>query len=157
MTVNKTSLNTEATEKTIEMFNINTESEMQIGRHIADALNEHAQHLDASQLKRLADARALAVHKLKVQEAQTVQANGNILQWLGSGFSKRAGEYFGQHRAISSAMVAGLVVFTFVIAQQIDFYDDLENSDAFLLASELPPEAFADKGFDTWLDAKASY
>jgi len=28
----------------------------------------------------------------------------------------------------------------------------MENSDAFLLASDLPPEAYADKGFTAWLD-----
>jgi len=32
--------------------------------------------------------------------------------------------------------------------------NSLERSDAFLLASELPPEAFADKGFNTWLVSK---
>ena len=157
MTVNKTSLNTEAIDKGTGMLKINDESEIYIARHIASVLNEHAQHLNASQLKRLADARALAISQLQPQTANSIEHSGNVLQWLGSGFSRRASEYFGRHRAISSAMLAGLVVFTFVIAQQVDFYDNLENSDAFLLASELPPEAFADKGFDTWLDAKASY
>lgn len=157
MTVNKTSLNPEAIDISSEMLNLSAETETLIAQHIVEALNEHAQHLSASQLKRLADIRALAVNRLDAQKVQSMEANDNVLHSVTHWVSKHIGEYFGEHRAISSAMIAGLVVFTFVIAQQIDFYDNLESSDAFLLASELPPEAFADKGFDTWLDAKANY
>lgn len=157
MAVNKTSLNTKATDKSIEFITINAESEVQIAHQITEALSECAQHLNATQLKRLAGARASAVAKLNAQKAQKVEVSGNVLQWLGNDVTRRAVKYFGQHRAISSAMVASLIVFTFIVVQQIDFYDNLDNSDAFLLASELPPEAFADKGFDKWLDAKAHY
>jgi hypothetical protein len=82
-----------------------------------------------------------------------VQSNGSVLHWLGHLMS----DFFGHHRAMSSAMIAGVMMLTFFAAQQFDFNNNLENSDAFLLASELPPEAFADKGFDTWVDSKASY
>jgi hypothetical protein len=55
---------------------------------------------------------------------------------------------------MSAAMLAGVMMLTFFVTQQFGFNNNLENSDAFLLASELPPEAFADKGFDTWLESK---
>jgi hypothetical protein len=43
------------------------------------------------------------------------------------------------------------ILFAFFAIQQLDI-NNLERSDAFLLASDLPPEAYADQGFDAWLD-----
>lgn len=126
-------------------------NEEQMARQIGSLLDEHAHHLNASTLKRLSDARQVAVAHLSASQAQTVQQSGNLLMWLGGSL----GQYFGHHRAISAAMVAGVMMLTFFATQQFGFNNNLENSDAFLLASELPPEAFADKGFDTWLESKA--
>jgi hypothetical protein len=57
-----------------------------------------------------------------------------------------------QHRAIMPAvMLIGAVLIAFVITQQLTNQPAIEQSDAFLLGSELPPEAFVDKGFDAWL------
>lgn len=128
-------------------------TEEQIAREICTALNERSERLTATQAKRLSQARELAVQKLSLRNAQSVKANGNVLQWLGH----HMGDYFGHHRAMSTVMIAGIMILAFFAAQQFDFNNNLEHSDAFLLASELPPEAFADKGFDTWLDSKVSY
>lgn len=128
-----------------------SEHEEQMARHMGSLLDDHAHHLSASTLKRLADARQHAVAQLSASQAQTVQQNGNLLIWLGGGL----GQYFGHHRTISAAMLAGIMMLTFFATQQFGFNNNLENSDAFLLASDLPPEAFADKGFDTWLESKA--
>ena len=129
---------------------INT-TEEQMARQIGSLLNDHAQHLDSTTLQRLAKSRHLAIEHLSSQQAQTVQQGSNLFIWLGSGL----GQYFGHHRAMSAAMMAGVMLLTFFASQQFGFNNNLENSDAFLLASELPPEAFADKGFDTWLESKA--
>lgn len=132
---------------------INT-TEEQMARQMGNLLDDHAQHLSAITLQRLVEARHLAVEQLSVQQAQsqtqTMQQNGNLFIWLGSSL----GQYFGHHRAMSAAMMAGVMLLTFFVTQQFGFNNNLENSDAFLLASELPPEAFADKGFDTWLESK---
>ena len=125
------------------------ETEEQMARHMSHLLDDNAQHLRADTIQHLAKARKLAVEHLSAQQTQTVQQNGNLLIWLGSGL----GQYFGHHRAMSAAMLAGMMLLTFFAAQQFSNHN-LENSDAFLLASELPPEAFADKGFDTWLESK---
>ena len=122
-----------------------------MARQIGSLLNDHAQHLDSTTLQRLAKSRHLAIEHLSSQQAQTVQQGSNLFIWLGSGL----GQYFGHHRAMSAAMMAGVMLLTFFASQQFGFNNNLENSDAFLLASELPPEAFADKGFDTWLESKA--
>jgi hypothetical protein len=136
-----------------QMTNERTITEEQFAHGISSVLNERSQHLTAAQLQRLAQAREQAVSKLSLQQAQSIQSSGNVLQWLGH----HMGDYIGHHRAMSTAMIAGVMMLTFLAAQQFDFNNNLENSDAFLLASELPPEAFADKGFDTWVDSKVSY
>lgn len=127
----------------------------QVAHLAAELLNDHAQHLNAVTLQRLSVARELAVSRLAASQTQAVNYHGvnqssNVLQWLGHG----VGAYFERHRMMSSLIIAVAMLFAFFAAQQFKADNTLENSDAFLLASELPPEAFADKGFDTWLVSK---
>ncbi len=120
----------------------------QVAKLAANLLNDNAQHLNVVTLQRLSQARGLAVSKLEVR--QGVSQSGNVLQWIGHGF----GRYFEQHGLMSVAIIVGAMMLTFLVAQKLNADNNLKNSDAFLLASELPPEAFADKGFDTWLVSK---
>lgn len=124
--------------------------EEQVARYVTDLLDDHAQHLTVVTAQQLSVARSLAVSQLANQQAQIINHNGHALQWLGH----NVGQYFGHHRAMSAAVVAAAMLLAFFAAQQFDFKNNLENSDAFLLASDLPPEAYADKGFDTWLVSK---
>lgn len=138
-----------------DMPEANLISEEQVAHFAANLLNDNAQHLNAVTLQRLSEARDLAVNKLSARQTQAVSYNGvnqkgNMLQWIGHGF----GSYFEQHRMLSAAVIAVALLLTFFAAKQFNFDNNLESSDAFLLASELPPEAFADKGFDTWLVSK---
>lgn len=94
---------------------------------------------------RLAASRQLAVKHLAAQQAHALVSVGGILHW----FDRTHHRQWLQYRALSAAFVMMLV--TFFAVQYFGFNDDLENSDAFLLAAELPPEAFADRGFDTWV------
>lgn len=126
------------------------QTEAQTAHYIADLLDEHAQHLTAVTAKRLSVARDLAVKKLASQQTQTINHSGNVLSWFGSNVE----QYIAHHRAISAAVVLGAMLLAFFAAQQFGVNTNLENSDAFLLASDLPPEAYADKGFDTWLVSK---
>jgi hypothetical protein len=130
------------------LVNANLFTDEQVAKLAASILSDNAQHLNATTLQRLSVARGLAVGKLEA--SQGLSQNGNILQWIGHGF----GSYFGQHRLMSAAIIMVAMILTFLAAQKINADNNLENSDAFLLASELPPEAFADKGFDTWLVSK---
>jgi hypothetical protein len=130
------------------LVNANLTSDEQVARLAANLLNENVQHLNAITLQRLSEARGLAVNKLEA--SQGVNQSGNVLQWIGNGF----GAYFEQHRIMSTAIIVVAMLLTFFAAQKFNADNNLENSDAFLLASELPPEAFADKGFDTWLVSK---
>jgi hypothetical protein len=128
--------------------NADLTSDEQVARLAANLLNENSQHLNAITLQRLSEARGLAVNKL--EDSQGVNRSGNVLQWMGNSF----GAYFEQHRLMSTSIVVAAMLLTFFAAQKFNVDNNLENSDAFLLASELPPEAFADKGFDTWLVSK---
>jgi len=130
------------------LVDANLVTDEQVAKLAANLLNDNAQHLNAVTLQRLSEARGLALSKLEA--SQGVNQSGHVLQWVGHGF----GGYFGQHRLMSAAIIVGAMLLTFFVAQKFNENNNLENSDAFLLASELPPEAFADKGFDTWLVSK---
>lgn len=121
----------------------------------AGLLKDHANHLNATTLQKLATARSAAVNRLAAKPAGGVNHSGGVLAWFGHEF----GAYVEQHKMLSATLVISALLLTFFAASQL--YDknntgvnSLEHSDAFLLASELPPEAFADKGFDTWLVSK---
>jgi len=132
-----------------DSFEATQVAEEQVAHLAANLLNDNAQHLNAVTLQRLTTARNLAVNQLAVSQAKAahhVNQNGNVLQWLGHGFE--------QHRMLFSVLILGMLLLGFLVVQQDHFGDNSESSDAFLLASELPPEAFADKGFDKWLVSK---
>jgi hypothetical protein len=128
--------------------NANLTSDEQTARLAANLLNDNAQHLNAVTLQRLSEARDLAVNRLTVN--QGLNQSGNVMQWIGHGFNG----YFEQHRWMSAGIIIAAILFAFFTAKKFNADVNLENSDALLLASELPPEAFADKGFDTWLVSK---
>ncbi len=144
-------------EKNINLMDDNVSSnlvvEEQIARNIVELLNNRAQHLSLAEEQSLLAARNLAVNRLVGLQAQAVSdhginQSGHVLGWFG----RHVGQYFEQHRVMSAALVVGAMLLTFFAVQQFGFNNNLENSDAFLLASDLPPEAYADKGFDAWLD-----
>lgn len=121
-------------------------TEDQLARYAADLLNANSQHLTAVTVQRLSEARSMAVSQLAGQQTQTIHHDGHVLQWFG--------DYLGHHRSMSTIVIVGLILMAFFAAQHFGSNNNLEGSDAFLLASDLPPEAYADKGFDTWLDSK---
>ena len=128
--------------------NISAENQMsdaEVAHYVVDLLDDHAQHLTAVTAKRLLVARNLAVSRLA--DSQAVQPGGSTLAWFGGQLER--------HRTMSTAIILGAILLAFYAAQQFGLNANLEESDAFLLASDLPPEAYADKGFDTWLVSKS--
>ena len=119
-------------------------TEAQVASFVTDLLDDHAQHLTAVTAKRLSVARELAVRQLA--NKKSIHQGGNVLSWVGNQIE--------HHRVMSAGVVIGAMLLAFFAAQQFSANTNLENSDAFLLASDLPPEAYADKGFDTWLVSK---
>lgn len=138
---NKTNLNDEQLSRDEEMASMS-----------ASLLNHQAQHLSAVTLKKLAISRSQAVNKLASMQAGGINQNGAVLQWFGH-------SYLNQHKIKTAILLLVVTLFAFLVTQQFNNNYDAtvgyqEDSDAFLLASELPPEAFADKGFDTWVVSK---
>lgn len=126
--------------------------EAQIAHGISDLLNDRAQHLKPEQVERLSSARIAAVNHLAERQAQYNTShqitNHGVLRWF-----EHAGHGFDHPRGTSIALVVVVMALTFFAAQQFGTNHNLENSDAFLLASDLPPEAYADKGFDAWIES----
>jgi len=116
-------------------------------KQIIHLLNDNLASMDATTVNKLAQARQRAVssHTLSTQSLTDLQ-QGGVLRLFGS--------YFHHHPAFSAALLCCLVLFTVLTVQQFSAPSDeqeIEQSDGFLLASDLPPEAYVDKGFDQWL------
>lgn len=119
-----------------------------MAENVVELLNTKAENLSFQQQERLANARNLAVKRLsELQTQASTQSNhnGHILTLIG--------DRIGQHRFASLSLVILAVLLSALTIEHLYFNAHLENSDAYLLASDLPPEAYADKGFDAWLDA----
>lgn len=111
------------------------------------------QHLDAGSAElrqgtayRLQLARQAALARLSEMEAATTVAHGGGLLRLGGG----SGRISGWRLWLSVGLLLAALVSYY---QWSDYQNlrDLEEMDAALLASDLPIEAYLDKGFHNWL------
>jgi len=123
-------------------------TEQEYAKEIVNLLDDTTSRLDRKVLDRLYAARMKAVGQLAARRQTVAESEadgiGHVL--------RMSGEYMHQHRAIMPAvMIIGAALIVFVITQQLMNHSAVEQGDAFLLGSELPPEAFVDKGFDAWL------
>lgn len=95
--------------------------------------------------RKLQNARELAVERL-AERAESVATLNSGHGLVLSGLMP----YLRQPKALLVAML--LVLLTLMSVQQYSHQQQLENSDALLLAADLPPEAFADKEFNQWVE-----
>lgn len=91
----------------------------------------------------LSQARQNAVQRM--EQLSGVGHAGHSLYWLG-GLSA----YLRQPKMLFIALL--LTLLTLSIVQQYTHQEQIQHSDALLLAADLPPEAFADKGFNQWVE-----
>lgn len=121
--------------------------EQSTAKAIIGLLDESAAGLDKNITDRLARAREQAVGKL-AQGARTAQGHTGS-----GGVFVLFMDYFTHHRMVSSAALAfSAVLVAFMATQQLNNTEAEGQGDAFLLAAELPPEAFVDKEFHVWLE-----
>ena len=120
-------------------------------KEIISWLDESAAKLDAHIVGKLARARHQAASILiQRQSAQSIEGAGGVLRLFN--------DYIRNHRAMmSTALVCSAVFVAFLLTQQLSRQNSLEQSDGFLLASDLPPEAYLDKGFDVWLERSSQH
>lgn len=128
--------NSEIVSENIDTQEIDTQA-----KQIADLLDAHASRLSMRTLKQLENGREQAV-KVHAQRISGVSLNhdGTL-----SGISSWA----EHHRIASTGLVLGAIIVGFVVMQSMG---QRESSDAFLLGSDLPPEAFVDRGFEPSLN-----
>ena len=68
-----------------------------------------------------------------------------------NGVIRLFGNYWHQHRLLVTLMMCGLGLLALLAMQNIANQEDAEQGDAYLLASDLPPEVYSNEGFGTWL------
>ena len=112
-------------------------------KQIAGLLDAHAIRLSMRTLKQLENGRERAV-KVHAQRISGVSINhdgtlNGVFSWA------------EHHRIASTGLVLGAIIMGFVMMQSMG---QRESSDAFLLGSDLPPEAFVDRGFEPSLNDK---
>ena len=120
--------------------------EHEAAKKIVALLYQGLTRLDTKIVAKLAAARSQAVTSLAEREQfQPATAGHHALM-------RQAVDYFHGHRGwMSAALVCTAILVAFVVTQKLSSQQAVEQGDAFLLASELPPEAYLDKGFDAWL------
>ena len=118
--------------------------EQDTAKKIVDVLNDGTASLD----RKTADQLAAVRHKA-IAAAQPAYAHHAQTSLAGFGHSIQ--EYFHEHHGwMPTALVASVALLVFVALQHN--YSEPVEADALLLASDLPPEAYVDKGFDAWLE-----
>jgi hypothetical protein len=123
-------------------------TEQEYAKEIANLLDDSTSQLDRKVLDRLYAARMKAVGHLAARRQSVAASDADGIGHV----IRMSGDFLHQHRAIMpTVMLVGAALIVFVITQQLTNQPAVEQSDAFLLGSELPPEAFVDKGFDAWL------
>jgi len=121
-------------------------SEDTIAKKIVEVLDAGARSVDASTASRLADARRRAVSAMSppqvAQVSPVVAGWGRVVE-----FSHHGGYRFWLPLLVLLAALA------MALGSSMGIRNDRPiDADALLLASELPPEAYADKEFVAWLE-----
>lgn len=120
--------------------------EQQIAQKVARIMEDGISGLDAATIDKLADARrqAMAGAPVHAVQAETVHALGARLL---------SGHHAHGHRSWIAALVLLTLGLLALFAWQQPSTSRLPvETDTLLLASELPPEAYVDKGFHAWLE-----
>lgn len=122
----------------------------QIARKIVGLLNENPDDLDQATLSRLAQARHAAV------TAMDAPRHAHVPELVAAGWGKVAdASHQGGYRfwlpvLLLLAILAGIVSSNIAVRN-----NGAIDTDSLLLASELPPEVYADKEFVAWLEYTA--
>jgi hypothetical protein len=118
--------------------------EIKFANKIRQALNESAR-VDARIARRLSAAREAA---LQVRGISTAGERASALAWTGGGFGGLGGFSLRVLLPVLLLVAGLLAIYTWQEEQRAA---DVEELDAMLLASELPIDAYLDRGFEAWL------
>lgn len=120
--------------------------EHETAKKIVEILDQGASKLDAATVAGLASARRRAVG---IAEGRAHVAN---VELASAGFGRFMAEHLhGRHAWMPTIIALAIVLMIVAVVQKNTSHEPVE-ADALLLASDLPPEAYVDKGFDAWLE-----
>jgi hypothetical protein len=125
-----------------EQKNAETQDE-QLAKKIALMLNDQSQNIDANILSKLNYSRQQALAKMP-RSVSSISINQNGMLVLLHGL-------WYQHRLFMTMMMGVLGLVALLTIQNLTNQEIYGIEDADLLASDLPPEAYLNEGFDTWL------
>jgi hypothetical protein len=117
--------------------------EQDTARKIVEVLERGASELDAATCGKLADVRKQAVAAMVAPETRVQEAHAGVGHYISE-------HMHGQRAWVPMALLLAATLLLFLVMQQAP--REPVEADALLLASELPPEAYLDKGFDAWLE-----
>ncbi len=123
-------------------------NEERYAHRIRQSLNYGLQDIPQATARRLEAARMLALSRQKQRAPQLATAGGHGHFHVGSDSS-----HAKQALAILALLVGMYLSFYW---QSHQYISNLEEVDSALLADDLPPEAFLDKGFSAWLSDDSS-
>ena len=122
-------------------------NELHFANRIRQLLNQGAK-LDGHTAERLRSARERALERRKAEPASAVLA-GNVTGGLGIGGLSL--------RVLVPAIALGVAFAATYTWEQKQRAAEVEELDALLLTSDLPIDAYLDRGFEAWLKKRASY
>jgi hypothetical protein len=117
--------------------------DQEIAKNIASLLNTNAINIDAKIASKLSYGRQKVLANMATPSSRLALSQHGVLRLLG--------DYWHQHRLLITFMMCGLGIVALLLIQNSSNQDDTEQGDAFLLASDLPPEIYSNEGFGTWL------
>ncbi|HQR50469.1 MAG TPA: DUF3619 family protein [Methylophilaceae bacterium] len=122
-------------------------SEQKIAKEIVSLLDYGTTQVDQAASDRLYAARrqAVAVAQARISPVASTGAGNFLLEHL-----------HGQQAWKLPLLLLGVVLAALLLTQQITESGPVEE-DALLLGSDLPPEAYLDKGFDAWLEPSSQH
>ncbi|MBY0574078.1 MAG: DUF3619 family protein [Undibacterium sp.] len=125
--------------------------EIDFAYKVRRAMTESAEDLPNATLDRLAAARQLALSRQKPETASAVLAFGGVLAGANGGS-------FSQKSWVKKLWI-GLPILVLIVGlygiyehEQQQQINDLAEIDAAVLVDELPPDAYVDNGFNTYLN-----
>ena len=114
-----------------------------IAKRITSLLDEQASNIDAKAASKLSYARQQALANMaKPSSGMSISQNGLI---------RLFGNYWYQHRLLLTLLMCTLSLLALLARHNMVNQEEAEQGDAYLLASDFPPEVYSNEGFGTWL------
>ena len=122
--------------------NLSAATELRVAYQIKRHLNSSLDGINAGKLERLRASREQALTKQKRGTAMAVAGGGNF---------NFAGFGFGWLPQVVPLLVLLVGLLSMSYWHQNRYTEELAEIDAQMLVDELPPSAYLDRGFDSWL------